>query len=1072
LRSRPRGLAAAFAVLAVGLGLSAPSAGADPALPAGFQDQIAIGGLEQPVNFRFAPDGRVFVAEKPGKILVFENIEDTTPEVFADLRTDVYETGDRGLLGLAIDPKFDEGRPYVYALYTYDHILGDPEPPPKWGAPETTGDPCPDYNGGDACLVSGRLVRLEAEGDHAKESGGEVLQQVLAEDWCQQFSSHSIGDLRFGPEGDLYVSGGDGASFTSADYGQLGTEPNPCGDPPGAKGTALSPPDSEGGSLRAQNLENLSGKILRVNPDTGAGVAGNPLFGSEAGEGEAAENEARIVADGFRNPFRFTFDPESDELITDNVGSSEIEEIDRFPTPPTALYNSGWPCYEGPERQFQFRVLGLDVCEALYEAEENGEARTSEPFFYYSHGQSVVPGDECPIEYGSALGGISIYDGEEFPSEYKGALFFTDTVRGCVWTIFHGSDGELDPSTARLFMRENRIYPAVDIEQGPEGGLYYADLFGNEEFAAGAIHRITYEPGAPTAKLSANPPYGTSLPLHVTFDASESSDPEGETLTYEWDMDGNGTFETGGGATEELTFTAEELEEEEEDEETLNHVVGVRVSDESGHSSVARVTVYPGDSPPQPEIDSPSESTKWGVGDELRLEGSATIYNPETDSQEPLYEPLGYNWSTRLLHCPTGPTTCHSHPLELFAGTREGEFQAPEHDYPSYIEITLRVADHRGLSTSKTIKLEPRAVTATIASSPPGVEITAGLLQDPAPYPLTSVEGSHVLLTAPETFVSGNKTYAFSGWSDGGARIHTILAEDATTEYKAEYEAPEAKLAPPTQRWSSAGELEVEFDASGSTGEGLEYEWDPQGDGSFEAAGDESTKSISVGDESPHTVAVRVTDSSGASDIAEETIDPVGLTLESNPSGLPLEAAGISKASPFTLYALEGSEVEISAPASAFLGGDGYTWNAWSDDKSRTHTVVTDEPAAYKATYAADDTEPPPTEGSSPAETPTTMEAPPALPSATGPTARPHLRARFRKHPPKKTHSGRAAFAFTANLPGVHFRCKLDHGRLKPCPGRRIVYKHLRRGHHVFQLLAIGKGGHPRALRTYRWRVL
>ena len=175
--------------------LIAASASADPALPPGFQDSIAIGNLEQPTNFRFAADGRVFVAEKPGKILVFENLEDTTPEVFADLRTDVYETGDRGLIGLALDPRFTQGRPYVYALYTYDHVLGDPSPPPKWGAPKTTGDPCPDLNGGDACLVSGRLVRLKAVGNHAEESGGEPVQTVLAEDWCQQFSSHSIGDL-------------------------------------------------------------------------------------------------------------------------------------------------------------------------------------------------------------------------------------------------------------------------------------------------------------------------------------------------------------------------------------------------------------------------------------------------------------------------------------------------------------------------------------------------------------------------------------------------------------------------------------------------------------------------------------------------------------------------------------------------------------------------------------------------------------------------------------------------------------------------------------------------------------
>lgn len=750
--------------------LGAGPAAAEPALTEGFQDTIAIGNLEQPTNFRFAADGRVFVAEKPGKILVFEDIEDTTPEVFADLRTDTYDNGDRGLLGIALDPEFTTGQPYVYALYTYDHLLGDPSAPPKWGSPNATGDPCPDLNGGDACLVSGRLVRLKAIGNHAEESAGKPVQQVLAEGWCQQFSSHSIGDLQFGPEGALYASGGDGASFGSTpDYGQLGNTPNPCGDPPDPAGTALSTPDAEGGALRSQNLHNLSGKILRVDPTTGEGWPGNPLDGI-AGEDEYTR---RIVAIGFRNPFRFTFDPQSGEVVTGNVGSSEIEEIDHFPVPPSSLFNSGWPCFEGPGRQFQFKTLGLDVCEDLYAGEPSS---TSQPLFYYSHGQSVVPGDECPIEYGSAIGGISFYEGNEFPAKYKGALFFADAVRGCIWVMLPGDDGHPDPLKVERFMRESRIYPGVDIEEGPGGTLYYADLFSDEEGGNGAIHQITYSPGAPKARLNADPPFGVGLPLEVTFDASESSDPTAETLAYDWDLDGNGSFETHGGATRSLEFTEEELEENEENEESLNKVVAVRVTDGEDHHSVARATVYPGDSPPQPEIDSPLASYEWGAGDEVELHGSAL------DSKgDPIVTPLAYYWDTRLLHCPTGPANCHAHPLQVFSGLRSGEFLVPEHDYPSYLEIILRVADERGLTARQTIKLEPRTVDLTIGSLPAGVQLTAGLLQGPAPLALTEIEGSHALLSAPSTAQVDGRTYAWQSWSDGGARIHTVLADSSRT---------------------------------------------------------------------------------------------------------------------------------------------------------------------------------------------------------------------------------------------------------------------------------------------------
>ena len=98
-------------------------------------------------------------------------------------------------------------------------------------------------------MISGRLSRLQAAGDVM--TGAE---QVLIEDWCQQYPSHSVGALAFGADGALYVTGGDGASFNFTDYGQDGSPVNPCGDPPGAPGTALTPPTAEGGALRSQDL--------------------------------------------------------------------------------------------------------------------------------------------------------------------------------------------------------------------------------------------------------------------------------------------------------------------------------------------------------------------------------------------------------------------------------------------------------------------------------------------------------------------------------------------------------------------------------------------------------------------------------------------------------------------------------------------------------------------------------------------------------------------------------------------------------------------------------------------------
>ncbi len=102
-------IAACLAV--AGLGVAASPRADAATLPSGFQDSVVFSGLQEPTNFRFAPDGRIFVAEKTGKILVFDSLADEEPTLFADIRTKVYDTGDRGILGLALDPKFDEGRP-------------------------------------------------------------------------------------------------------------------------------------------------------------------------------------------------------------------------------------------------------------------------------------------------------------------------------------------------------------------------------------------------------------------------------------------------------------------------------------------------------------------------------------------------------------------------------------------------------------------------------------------------------------------------------------------------------------------------------------------------------------------------------------------------------------------------------------------------------------------------------------------------------------------------------------------------------------------------------------------------
>jgi glucose/arabinose dehydrogenase len=760
------------ALAACALFCAAEPAAAAPELPSGFHDSIVLSEVAEPTTIRFSPDGRIFVATKSGQILVYDDPGDTSPELFADLRTEVYDNGDRGLLGLALDPNFESNH-YVYALYTYDHILGaqgEEGKVPRWGAPNTSGDPCPKPSDADvdACPVSGRLVRLTGEGNQAEPSAAAPAEDVLLEGWCQQFSSHSIGDLQFGPEGALYASGGDGASFNNADYGQFGwPQKNMCIDPPGTVGQALSPPTAEGGALRSEDLRTpadpttLDGSVIRVDPETGAAWPGNPLVGN------GDPNAERIVAYGFRNPFRFTIDPARDEVYVGNVGWDTFEEIDRVAAVGALpLFDSGWPCYEGPGPNPIYAGLDLSLCESLY-AEPGA---TTLPFFYYRHDENVIPEEACNSGTGSALAGLAFYPGGPFPDSYDGALFFADPVRGCIWVMHPGDDGRPDPLTTTTFMANGGLYPGIDLEVGPEGDLYYVKLFGDTE--EGTIHRISYDADAPVARLTADTLSGAT-PLEAHLDAAGSSDPHGKPLTYKWDLNGDGVFEVEGG--EERTTHL-----------TVTHNVDVAVEVSNGElSSVAELTLYPGDTPPQPTIATPVSTLEWEVGQEIHFAGSAS---DAEEGPEPLPDSDLY-WKTRLYHC---PAACHAHPLQVFPGTREGNLLAPDHDYPSHIEISLTATDSRGLTTTKSVSVDPHPAQLEIASEPSGIAIGAGELSQATPFPMTAIEGANILLSAPATAEVGGLTYSWKEWSDGGDRVHAVKA-GALQSYTAMYAAAPPK---------------------------------------------------------------------------------------------------------------------------------------------------------------------------------------------------------------------------------------------------------------------------------------
>ncbi len=168
-----RGLKATLilCLIAVNQGCIAPTALSEP--KPNVELEVVATGLETPWAISFAADGRIFITERPGRIRILQN-----GRLQKDpwLEIEVYETGEGGLLGLALDPAFERNR-YVYAAYTYRDSAGRPK---------------------------NRLVRLRE--DPARGKG--VMDKVLL-DGAAGSSNHNGGRVRFGPDGKLYWTMGD-----------------------------------------------------------------------------------------------------------------------------------------------------------------------------------------------------------------------------------------------------------------------------------------------------------------------------------------------------------------------------------------------------------------------------------------------------------------------------------------------------------------------------------------------------------------------------------------------------------------------------------------------------------------------------------------------------------------------------------------------------------------------------------------------------------------------------------------------------------------------------------------------
>ncbi|MEO5721095.1 MAG: PQQ-dependent sugar dehydrogenase [Chthoniobacterales bacterium] len=394
---KTRGIFAGCLVMALGARLSMAQLPDVPTGTISVETQVVASGLNSPVEVVPVNDGsgRLFIVEQGGRIKILRNgAVNATP--FLDLASQIAAGGEKGLLGFAFHPGFSNpGSPGFGRFYTY--TTETPNGAADFTVP-MTGSP------DSRCVIAEWQVSLANPDIADPASRRDVLR------FTHPQSNHNAGKIAFRPsDGYLYIASGDGGAG-------------------GDTGDGHTP-----GIGNGQNITNLLGKILRIDPLAPSQnppstdplsangryrvPAGNPFVGA-AGLGE-------IYAYGFRNPYRFSFDPVADLLIVGDVGQNAIEEVDVV----ERGRNYGWRRKEG-----SFLYNGGNVT-----PDPSPDPALINPVLEYDHGDGI-----------SVIGGF-VYRGSAIPA-LQGRYVFGDFLKPAIGSgrLFYGD-------LARRIMEELRL---------------------------------------------------------------------------------------------------------------------------------------------------------------------------------------------------------------------------------------------------------------------------------------------------------------------------------------------------------------------------------------------------------------------------------------------------------------------------------------------------------------------------------------------------------------------------------------------------------------------------------------
>jgi len=473
-------------IFLVGLVLGSSSHALAISLPAGFSTELFVGGLNYPTTIAFAPDGRLFIGQKDGRVRIFQNGTLLSAD-FINLVAEVNNTEDRGLLGIAVHPNFPS-QPYVYLLYTYD--------PPGTVADQTgarvarllrlTANASTGYNtavANSGVVLLGKNSVLANIGAPSSLDGPPSCENIngyvgyVPDCLPADSQTHTIGTVTFGLDGSLFVGNGDGARAAYVDKR----------------------------ALRSLDLGSLAGKILRIDPLTGQGYADNPFY-----NGDPTSNQSKVYSLGLRNPFRFTISPYTGEPYIGDVGWNTWEEINTG-----RGKNFGWPCYEGDN---------------IGSAKQSGYANDSTTSVRCAQLYSEGPGAVVPPLHaynhngaGASVQAGAFYAGSAYPAQYQGALFYEDYDNDSIKYLVGSQNGNTGFPTTVVLDTFDRI------DTGPPPSSNWVNEMGSgfevvnnqvkpNAYGAGQDHGSTW-----------NAPFEADQEAYFTIKSFPTADSSGET---------------------------------------------------------------------------------------------------------------------------------------------------------------------------------------------------------------------------------------------------------------------------------------------------------------------------------------------------------------------------------------------------------------------------------------------------------------------------------------------------------------------------------------------------------------